>query len=194
MANKITELPAELAGQITEAWVTSYPNQVDSVRNLDVLRFHLFQDTGTHWYHGVVDGAFFMVTNIVPGHQAVVHTISTSGAGAFPDPESVLPVMRDIMDEHKLIKLVMAVPGHARKLYESVKKVKFELEGWLKLGCLIDGQPTDLAMMGLFREDIDVLLAGGVAPKVKRAPKRKKKKKGTNGQADSNKGEKRQED
>lgn len=178
---KITELPAELAGQISEAWITSYPNQVDSVRNLDALRFHLFQDTGTHWYHGVVDGAFFMVTNVSPGHQAVVHTISTSGAGAFPDMETVLPVLRDIMDDLGLIKLVLAVPGHARKLYESVKKVKFELEGWLKLGCMIDGQPTDLAMMGLFRMDMDVLLAGKIPPKVKRAPKRKKKQKGKTG-------------
>ena len=174
---KITELPANIAGEITEAWVTSYPNQIDSVRNLDVLRFHLFADSGTYWYHGATDGSFFMLTNIVPGHQAVIHSVSTKGAGAFPSPEAVLPVLKDIMDEHDIIKLVIVVPGHARKLYEAVKKAKFELEGWLKLGCLIDGQPTDLAMLGIFRMDFDVLMAGKIAPKVKRAAKKKGKKK-----------------
>jgi hypothetical protein len=181
--SKITELPAETAGQITEAWVTSYPNQIDSVRNLDVLRFHLFADSGTYWYHGATEGSFFMLTNVMPGHQAVIHSVSTKGADAFPGPEAVLPVLKEIMDEHKLIKLVIAVPGHARKLYEAVKGAKFELEGWLKLGCMIDGQPTDLAMLGIFRMDFDVLLAGKAAPKVKRAPKGKKKKKKTQGQA-----------
>jgi hypothetical protein len=176
--SKITELPAEVAGQITEAWVTSYPNQIDSVRNLDVLRFHLFADSGTYWYHGAAEGSFFMLTNVMPGHQAVIHSVSTKGADAFPGPEQVLPVLKEIMDEHKLIKLVIAVPGHARKLYEAVKGSKFELEGWLKLGCMIDGQPTDLAMLGIFRMDFDVLLAGKTAPKVKRVPKKKGKKKG----------------
>jgi hypothetical protein len=123
-----------------------------------------------------------MLTNVMPGHQAVLHSISTEGAGAFPGPEAVLPVLRDIMDEHRLIKLVLAVPGHARKLYEAVKRSKFELEGWLKLGCMIDSQPTDLAMLGIFRMDFDVLLAGKTAPKVKRTPGRKSKKKKTQGQ------------
>ena len=176
--SKITERPAQVAGQITEAWVTSDPNQVDSVRNLDALRFHLFGDSGTHWYEGAVDGSFFMLTGVIPGHQAMITSVSTKGAGAIPNPEVVLPVLRDIMDEHKLMKLVIMIPGHARKLYEAVKGVKFELEGWLKLGCLIDAQPTDLAALGIFRMDFDVLLAGKTAPKVKRVAKKKKKNKG----------------
>jgi hypothetical protein len=184
--SKIKELPAELAGQITEAWVTSYPNQIDSVRNLDVLRFHLFADQGTHWYHGAAENSFFMVTNVIPGHQAVVHSISTRGAGAFPGPEQVLPVLREIMEEHRLIKLVITVPGHARKLYEAVKGAKFELEGWLKLGCMIDEQPTDLAMLGIFLEDFDVLLAGKTAPKVKNRNGKKRKKKGPTTQVNEN--------
>ena len=191
---KITELPAKLAGQITEAWVTSYPNQIDSVRNLDVLRFHLFADSSTYWYHGATAGSFFMLTNVMPGHQAVIHTVSTKGAGAFPSPEEVLPVLKEIMDEHKVFKLVITVPGHARKLYEAVKRAKFELEGWLKLGCMIDGQPTDLAMLGIFRMDFDVLMAGKVAPKVKRAPKRKKGKRKANGQVVKVTGTETQED
>ncbi len=176
--SKITELPAKLAGEITEAWVTSYPNQIDSVRNLDTLRFHLFGDSGTHWYHGATEGSFFMLTTVVPGHQAMITSVSTKGAGAFPSYEAVLPVLKEIMDEHKLIKLVIMIPGHARKLYESVKGAKFELEGWLKLGCLIDGHPTDLAALGIFRMDFDVLLAGKAAPKVKRVAGKKKKNKG----------------
>jgi hypothetical protein len=113
----------------------------------------------------------------MPGHQAVLHSISTKGADAFPGPEAVLPVLKDIMDEHRLIKLVIAVPGHARKLYEAVKRSKFELEGWHNLGCMIDGQPTDLAMLGIFRMDFDALLAGKTAPRSKRVPKKKKGKK-----------------
>lgn len=173
MSNRISELPADVAAQITEAWVTSYPNQVDSVRNLDMLRFHLFSDPGTYWYRGATEGSFFMVTHVVPGHQAIVHTISTKGHGAFPSKEDVLPILKDIMIEHKLIKLLFMVPGHARKLYEAAKKVYFELEGWLKLGCLIDGQPTDLAMMGLFLDDIDLILRGNTPPKVKRHKRKK---------------------
>ena len=177
MTKKINELHADLAGQITEAWVTSYPNQIDSVRNLDVLRFHLFGDSGTYWYHGAAKQSFFMLTNVMEGHQGVIHSVSTQGAGAFPSPEVVLPVLKEIMDEHKLMKLVIAVPGHARKLYEAVKGAKFELEGWLKLGCMIDEQPTDLAMLGIFRMDFDILLAGKVAPKVKRVKKKLTKRK-----------------
>lgn len=154
MSDKITELTGETASAITEAWVASYPNQVDSARNLETLRFHLFTNSMTHWYQGATDDSYFFITNVVPGHQAMVGFISKQGAPALRDWRRIVELMRTIMDEHQLIKLNWMVPGHARRLYDAVKKIKFDLEGWLKSGCLINGKPTDLAALGLFRDDI----------------------------------------
>ena len=178
MADKITELTGEIARDITEAWVATYPNQVDSSRNIDTLRFYLFQNSGTHWYRGVTDDSYFFVSNVVHGHQALLQFISKRGAPALNDWRKVLNIMRDILDEHKLIKLVWMVPGHARRLYDSVKRVKFELEGWLKEGCLINGKPTDLAAMGLFRDVIDLHLESSEKPVARpyHHPRRRRKK------------------
>ena len=159
MAEKIDDLTGEVARDIAEAWVATYPNHVDSARNLDTLRFHLFQNTSAHWYKGVTGDSYFFISNVVPGHQAMLNFISKRGAPALQDWKAVLQLLADIMDEHKLIKLNWMVPGHARRLYEAVKKVKFDSEGWLKSGCLINGRPTDLAAMGLFRDVADLYLA-----------------------------------
>lgn len=158
MADKITELTGEVARDITEAWVATYPNQVDSARNLDTLRFHLFNRIETYWYRGITPDSYFFISNVAKGHQAMLHFISKRGAPALKDWRAVLEMLRDIMDEHKLIKLNWMVPGHARRLYDAVKKIKFEIEGWLKSGCMINGEPTDLAAMGLFRDDVDLQL------------------------------------
>jgi hypothetical protein len=99
--------------------------------------------------------------------------------------------MEGIMDEHRLIKLVWMVPGHARRLYDAVKKCKFDLEGWLKLGCIINNKPTDLATLGLFKEDISVFLGDpNRATVAARPPKRKRarrKKKGPSVETGGNK-------
>jgi hypothetical protein len=71
MADKIVDLNAQEAQSITEAWVASYPNFVDAHRNIDTLRFHLFNNVGAHWYKGITDNSYFLVTNVVRGHQAL---------------------------------------------------------------------------------------------------------------------------
>ncbi len=186
MADKIVSLDAAKAAAITEAWEASYPNMVDRARNLDALRYHMFENPGAHWYDGVTEDSYFLVTNIEPGHQALVQFISVRGAPALSDWRTVVETMTGIMDDHHLIKLVWMVPGHARRLYDAVKRCKFDLEGWLKLGCIINKKPTDLATLGLFREDIDVHLGVAQGPTVARGkaqPKRKPRRKKRNSAA-----------
>jgi hypothetical protein len=166
MADRIEKLTGETARDITEAWVATYPNQIDNARNLETLRFYLFENPKIHWYHGVTDDSYFFLSGVVPGHQAIVNFISKRGAPALQDWRSVLRMLADIMDEHKLIKLLWMVPGHARRLYDAVKKVKFDIEGWLKSGCLINGKPTDLAALGLFRDDVELHLGHKPASEV----------------------------
>jgi hypothetical protein len=173
------EMNAQEATKIMDAWVTTYPNFVDSWRNLDVLRLQLFRNPNARWYKGPTDDSYFLLTDVVQGHQAMLHYVSVIGAPGLHDWEKVLGILRDTMGDAGLIKVMWMVPGHARRLYDTVKKCKFEIEGWLKLGCLINNRPTDVAAMALFAEDIDVHLGKKEAPLIAKVGKRRPRNKAT---------------
>jgi hypothetical protein len=175
MAERL-EMNAQEAAKIMDAWVTTYPNFVDAWRNLDVLRMQLFGNSNAVWYKGPTDDSYFLITDVVRGHQAMLHYISVIGAPGLHDWRKVLEILQGIMKDMGLIKLLWMIPGHARRLYDTVKKCRFEIEGWLKLGCLINSRPTDVAAMALFAEDIDVHLGESDAPLVARTGRRQKNK------------------
>jgi hypothetical protein len=176
-------MPNKMLDGIVRIWEANAPEMPDTLRDIDNLRFLLYEDGGrSQWY--ILDeddkDIVFFLTNVVPGLSATFYGLNLHDA---PIPKA-REQLKEIMREFDLRRLTYTIPAPVVELARIAQRLGFWPEGRAKDAVIYNGEYTDMDWFGFYRsevEDAKVVLSGPAAvgldkPKKRRRRSRRKKK------------------
>jgi hypothetical protein len=166
MAKRITDLKD--ARLLVEAWLESLPRQPDHQRTLESFESMLFREDAA-WYEGPTSSSFIFITDINQD-SAAFHALNADGKRALADIGAVRQLVKEIMSEHTLRRLVSFVPSPLNAVKRAARDIGFQHVGTLRQASMFNGKPVGLDIFDLLYEEFDI------QPKRKRSRRSRRKR------------------
>ena len=155
MAKRVSEITPEEARTILQAWTQAIPRLPDAQRTLESFE-HILYAENVIWYHGPTPRCYVYLTGLVPGLGASFHVLNLDGRKVLSDIVGIRTIVKEIMAENDLQRLVAYVPAPLTAVVRAAKDLGFKQEGKLRKSTYFNGKPCDVIVMGLLFEELEI--------------------------------------